>query len=161
MLPTPHRTSWSARHPGRLVGLAIAVLGAGACDNFTGPDVPELTDGDYHVRLQAPVILDEFVTPGWMRTEPSIDFTIRAGVLTVTASGGNLVATGPAQLFRADPDNWLTEFSWSELQDGDHYWSVELRGSDCGMAKAVDADLGHGLNGVFTVELRRCTLERR
>ena len=139
----------------------MVALASGACDNFTGPDVTELRDGDYRLRLQAPVILDEFVTPGWMRTEPSIDFSVQAGVLTVTASAGGLVATGEAQLFRADLDKWLTEFSLAERQDGDHFWSVELGGSECGMAKAVDADLGIGPNGVFTVELRRCTLERR
>lgn len=148
----------SAGDPLRSLAVLVVIGLTGACDNFTAPESDDLTDGRYNVTMWAPVIVNEFVTPEWMYLEPSVDFTIEDGAMTVTSSRNDVVATGPPQLFEENAAGWSAEFAWTDRQDGFHYWSVQLRGTECSMALAVDADLP---GGVFTVELRRCQIERR
>jgi hypothetical protein len=141
------------------VVLALSLMSVG-CRGVTDVDVPDLVDGTYSVALTRPVIVDEFVTPSWMRNELSIDFTINGASALVTGSANDLVVVGAPLLFHETPDGWTARFSWSGLHDGNHYWLLSLTGEECLMAQAVDADLDVG-PGLFTVDLRGCALQMR
>jgi len=111
--------------------------------------------------MVGPVISNEFVTPSWMWQEPTIDFTMSGDALSVTFSSDSLVPPGAPQRFDRAGDAWLAHFTWREVQDGDHYWSVTFTGDDCLMAEAVDEDLGIGPGGVWTIPFRGCTITTR
>ncbi len=120
--------------------------------------LPDLEEGSYRIQLRDPIISNEFVTPGWMWTEPDISFEIMGSALTVTMASGDLVPTGPPQFSQADGGQWVAHFSWVEKQDGAHYWLVNFSAEGCVSAVAVDADLGIGPGGVWEVPLRSCVL---
>jgi len=56
---------------------------------------------------------------------------------------------------------WRVRFGWAPHSiDGDHYWEIAMTSDEC-VASAVDADLGVGPDGVLTVNLRECSIQRR
>lgn len=144
------------RHRGAawvLAGVALA-----SCDDaIAAPDPLEISDGDYVLSLSVPVVT-HLVTPSWMELEPRIFVTKSGTDLAVTGSTDDIIVTGPAARFEARGDHWLAHFEW-EPSPEHHYWSVELAGTGCAMAMAVDDDLGIGPGGVWTVLYSVCTLE--
>ena len=146
---------------GALVALGLALFATGCSDGTLGPPAGELPDGTYTVTLAEPIIVEPLVTPSWMGRGLSIDFTKAGDVLTVTGSTDDLVVLGPSLGFTPGSESASALFSWQEVDDGEHYWEVELTADECLVGKAVDADLGYGPLGVWTVRMARCSLERR
>jgi len=137
-------------------GIAFLLLG---CDI---PTIPEATfpDGSYELRATDPQLLNEFVTPGWMWSEPAIVFEKVGEEVRIVSSVDDLVAHGRAQFFERVGDGWVAHISWAGKQDGDHYWRFDFDEMECREATAVDADLGIGPGGVWEVTLSSCTIDR-
>ena len=121
----------------------------------------DFVDGSYTVGLRSPSIVDQFVTPNWMREQPTFDIVKLDGAITVTSTSDDVVSLGPAQQVLETDDGWMVQFSWSGLTDGNHYWQVLFTVEGCSMAEAVDADLGFGPDGVWRVPLRTCVVAVR
>lgn len=151
-----------ARHRVRLLVGApstalMCVLAVAGCGEPMAP-VVAFPDGTYELRATGPQLLNEFVTPSWMWSEPSIVFEKAGPVVRVVSSENDLVAEGRPQFFQRVGDTWVAHISWVGKQDGDHYWLFNFDDVDCREAVAVDADLGIGPGGVWEVELARCTI---
>jgi hypothetical protein len=134
----------------------VAACGSGPME----PSAADLRDGEYTVRLSAPVLVNEFITPSWMTEEPVIDYVKNGNALAVRVASESLVPIGAVQRFARIGDAWVVHFAWRPKQDGNHYWRVTFDGNGCIGASAVDADLfGSGADGVWTVDLEDCVIE--
>lgn len=135
--------------------LMAAALVAGCGESPTGLD-GGLPDGSYVITTGDPRIVDEFVTPGWMREMPTIEFTKQGSSFMVTGSSDDLVVLGAVQLAEEENGFWRVWFGWAP-DEVHHYWEILMTAGECAAA-AVDADLGIPPTGSLTVVLEECSI---
>ncbi len=151
-------TSTGTRSHGRLVCLVLATLVAGCGENPLGVK-GGLPDGAYVVTTGEPRVINDFVTPGWMREMPAIHFTKEGSSFVVTDSSDDLVVLGAVQLAVEENGFWRVHFGWAPSEE-DHYWEILMTMDQCSAAAVTD-DLGVPPTGSLTVILRECSIARR